>query len=227
MEDLYLNFYITFVTDQRWKFFVSGFAMTVLLSMASFVFGTIIGALFCWLRFSKSKFVVKIVNIINGFFVQIPTLVFLMIMVYLIFGNSPLSVIFVVIIGLSIKAASYMSDIFYTAIKATNEGEAEAARALGMNKTQAFINITLPQAVNNSLPVYKNQFITTLQETSVASSLAIQELTKVSSVVTSRTLNALFSLISISVLYILIGYLGTTLISFVGHSKHLGDEAND
>lgn len=224
MEDLYVKFYMTFITDQRWKFFAEGFAMTILLTMSSFVLGTLVGALFCLLRFSKSKLVVKLINIINEFFVQLPTLVFLMIMVYLVFGNTSLSVIVIVIIGLSIKTASYMSDIFYAAISATNQGESEAARALGMNRFQAFIYITLPQSINNSLGVYKNQFITTIQETSVVSSLAIQELTKASSIVTSRTLDALFSLVSVSILYLLIGYIGTFIIGLLENKKHLGDD---
>ena len=221
---LYENFIVTFISEQRWKFFLNGFLMTIILSMSTFILGTIFGALICWLRFSKSKVVVKIANVLNGFFVQLPTLVLLMIMVYIIFGESSLSVLVVVIFGLSLKSASYISDIFYSAIVATNEGEAEAARALGMNKTQAFIYITLPQAVKNSLSVYKNQFITTLQETSIASSLAVQELTKASEIVTSRTLNALFSLICVSILYLLIGYAGTAFISLLEHDKHLGDE---
>ena len=221
---LYENFIVTFISEQRWKFFLNGFLMTIILSMSTFILGTIFGALICWLRFSKSKVVVKIANVLNGFFVQLPTLVLLMIMVYIIFGESSLSVLVVVIFGLSLKSASYISDIFYSAIVATNEGEAEAARALGMSKTQAFIYITLPQAVKNSLSVYKNQFITTLQETSIASSLAVQELTKASEIVTSRTLNALFSLICVSILYLLIGYAGTAFISLLEHDKHLGDE---
>lgn len=224
IENLYARFYITFILDNRWQLFAEGLMMTILLTLSSFVLGTIVGAIVCLIRFSKYKTLVKIISVINGFFVQLPTLVCLMIMVYLIFGNSSLSVIVIVIIGLSLKSASYLSDIFYSAIAATNEGEAEAARALGMSRFQAFIYITLPQSVNNSISVYKNQFITTLQETSVVSSLAIQELTKASSIVTSRTLDAMFGLICISVLYLAIGYAGNAVIGLLGHTKHLGDE---
>lgn len=221
LDSLKQKFTITFVQDNRWKFFVNGFFMTLLLTLASFTLGTIIGIIFCALRFTKIKPLIKVVDIVNGFFVQIPTLVFLMIMVYLIFGKSSLSVTVVVIIGLSIKTGSYMSDIFYAALKATSDGEAEAARALGMNRIQAFTYVTLPQAINNSLDVYKNQFISTIQETSVVSSLAIQELTKASSIVTSRTLDSLFSLIFISILYLLIGYVGNAILDMLENKKHL------
>lgn len=227
MENIYYRLIITFVEDNRWKFFVDGLLTTIVLTVFSFILGSAIGALFCWLRYSKSKAFIKVINIINAFLVQLPTLVLLMVMVYIIFGKTNLSVIVVVIIGLTLKTGSYMSDIFYSAIESTNSGETEAARALGMNKFQAFVYITLPQAIDNSLPVYKNQFITTLQETSIVGSLAIQDLTKASTIVTSRTLDAFFGLICISILYILIGFIGSLIINTLSNRKHLGDEKHD
>ena len=224
MENTIDLFYTTFIIDNRWKFFTDGLMMTLILTISSFILGTILGAIICRIRFSNSKTVIRFIDILNGFVTQIPTLVLLMVMVYIIFGKTSLSVIVITIIGLTIKTASYMSDIFYSAVSSTNSGEAEAARALGMNKYQAFVYITLPQAVQNSLSVYKNQFISTLQETSVVGSLAIQELTKANSIVTSRTLDAFFSLICISILYILVGYIGTYVIGLIGKTKHLGDE---
>ena len=224
MEKIYKTFYTTFIFDNRWKFFANGLLMTIILTISSFILGSIIGAIFCRLRFSKNKVLIKLTNIINVFLVQLPTLVLLMVFVYIIFSKTSLSVVVIVIFGLTLKTASYMSDIFYSAVVSTNSGEAEAARALGMNKYQSFIYITLPQAIQNSLPVYKNQFISTLQETSIVGSLAVQELTKSSTIVTSRTLNAFFSLISISILYILIGLIGTSIINLIGKTKHIGDK---
>ena len=223
MSDIIEKFYLTFIQDDRWKYFTDGLLMTLLLTLSSFIFGTIVGALICKIRLSGSKVFKKIFEILNGFLVQIPTLVLLMVMVYIIFGKTSISVVIIVIIGLTLKTASYMSDIFCSAILATSSGEAEAARALGMNKYQAFVYITLPQAIQNSLQVYKNQFISTMQETSVVGSLAIQELTKASSIVTSRTMDAFFGLISITIIYFLIGYIGVAILNLIGNTKHIGD----
>ena len=54
--------------------------------------------------------------------------------------------------------------------------------------------------------------------------LAIMDLTRASEVVTSRTYDALFGLIFVSILYLLIGYLGNLLLSLLGREKHLGGE---
>lgn len=223
MSNIFSMFYYSFIFDDRWKYFTDGLLMTLILTFSAFIFGSLIGALFCRLRFSNNKFFIKIIKIINAFLVQLPTLVLLMVFVYIIFSKTSLSAVVIVIFGLTLKTASYMSDIFYAAVLATSEGEAEAARALGMNRYQSFVYITLPQAIQNSLPVYKNQFISTLQETSIVGSLAIQELTKASSIVTSRTLNAFFSLICISILYIGIGAIGTSVLNIIGKTKHIGD----
>ena len=218
------RFYVTFIYDNRYQFFVDGFLMTLLLTLSSFVLGTILGAVFCLLRFSKVKVIRKIVDVIVGFFIQLPTLVWLLICAYVIFVDTNLSVVIIVILGLTIKAASYMCDIFYTAVTAVNDGEAEAARTLGMTKYQAFMKVTFPQAVKNALPIYKNQFIITMQETSIVGYLAIQDLTRASSIVTSRTLDALFGVIVVAIMYIVIGYVFTALLNFLGHEKHLTEK---
>ena len=85
------------------------------------------------------------------------------------------------------------------------EGEIEAARTLGMNKWQAFYYVVLPQTVEKAMPLYINQFISTMQETSVVGYLAIVDLTKAASIVSSRTLDAFFGIISITIIYFVIG----------------------
>jgi len=223
MEDLIYRFYVTFIYEDRWLFFVNGLLMTLVLTLASFLLGSLIGAIFCSIRLKDNKVVNKIMGAINGFLVQIPTLVLLMIFLYVVFNGLGISTVVICIAGLTLKNAAYLSDIFVSAITSVNEGEIEAARALGMSKVQAFLKITLPQAVSNAISIYQNQFVVCLQETSIVGSLAVEELTKASSVVTSRTLDAMFGLICVSLIYISVGAIGTWLIGLINKQKHLGD----
>ena len=225
MEDLARRLYLTFVLEDRWKFFVDGFWMTLLLTVTSFILGSLIGAAFCALKLSKYKGVRKVTNAIISILVQLPTLVLLMLFVYIIFGETSLSATLVVIFGLTLKAGAYISEIFCSAVSAVNAGELEAASTLGFSRLQVFRYITLPQAISSALPVYKNQFIITLQETSIVGYLAIVDLTRASDIITSRTYDAFFGLIVISILYILIGYLGNLLLRLLGHRKHLGGDS--
>ena len=224
MEELQLRLYLSFVYEDRWKFFLDGLWMTLLLTVVSFILGSLMGALFCALKLSRHSWVRKVTNAVITFLVQLPTLVLLMLFVYIIFGESPLSVTVIVLFGLILKAGAYISDIFWTAVTAVNPGEVEAAHTLGLTKVQVFRYITLPQAIATALPVYKNQFIITMQETSIVGYLAIMDLTRASDVVTSRTYDAIFGLVVVSLLYLLIGYLGNLLLGLLGHRKHLGGE---
>lgn len=224
LEDLFSLLYVTFIYEDRWKFFLEGFGMTLLLTLSAFILGSLFGALLCALKLSRRRWIQKISSVFVSLLVQLPTLVLLMIFVYIIFGSVPLSVVVIVIMGLTLKAGAYLADIFYSAVTSVEKGEIEAAHTLGMSKFQTFRYITLPQAISSALPIYKNQFIITLQETAIVGYLAIVDLTRASDIVSARTLNAMFGLLVISVLYLLIGWAGNSLLSLLGYQKHLGGE---
>ena len=200
------SIYVTFIMEDRYLFFLEGLWATLLLTFSSFIFGTLLGILFCAMNRSKNKVVSGIGNFIIHVLIEMPTMVLLMIMVYIIFGYSALSVMSIVIVGLTFKAGAYLSEIFTTALSTVQSGEIEAARTLGMSKYQAFFYVALPQTIQVAMPLYMNQFILTMQETSVVGYLAIVDLTKAASIVSSRTMDAFFATIIITIIYFVIGY---------------------
>ena len=224
-DELYKQIYITFIYESRWRFFVDGFWTTLLLTFSSFILGTLIGILFCKLKMSGSRWVRGVMKAFTSLLIQIPTLVLLMLFVYIIFGSISLPVVISVIIGLTLKTGCYMADIFQTAVKTVAPGEVEAARTLGMTRFQSFRYIILPQTVKTALPVYKNQFISCLQETSVVGYLAIMGLTRASDIVSARTFDALFALLAVTLIYLIIGWGVGALINLAERKKHLGGEA--
>lgn len=224
-DELYKQIYITFIYESRWRFFVDGFWTTLLLTFSSFILGTLIGILFCKLKMSGSRWVRGVMKAFTSLLIQIPTLVLLMLFVYIIFGSISLPVVISVIIGLTLKTGCYMADIFQTAVKTVAPGEVEAARTLGMTRFQSFRYIILPQTVKTALPVYKNQFISCLQETSVVGYLAIMDLTRASDIVSARTFDALFALLAVTLIYLIIGWGVGALINLAERKKHLGGEA--
>ena len=197
--------YVTFIYQSRYQFFVQGLQTTLILTFSSFLLGTVCGIVLCAGGRSKHAAIRRTTSIFRSACMEIPTMVLLMIMVYIIFGSSSLPVMVIVAVGLTLKAASYLSEIFDTALNTVADGEVEAARTLGMTRWQAFRYVTLPQTVTSALPLYENQFISTMQETSVVGYLAIVDLTRASSIVSSRTLDAFFGLITITIIYFLIG----------------------
>ena len=218
--------YLTFIFEKRYRFFLEGLGNTLLLTLSSFLIGTLFAIVLCAMARSENKVLNKVSKLITSLFVEVPSMVLLMIMVYIIFGRSILPVLFIVIFGLSLKAGAYLSEIFYTAINAVSPGEVEAARTLGMNKWQAFRFVMLPQAVETALPLYKNQFIVTMQETSIVGYLAIIDLTRASSIVSSRTMDAFFGLIAVTIVYFVIGFIAKKFFDLLGKQKHVEQEMN-
>ena len=213
--------YYTFIHEHRYRLFLDGICITLLLTVASFLLGTVFGIILCAARRSRNKTVMRIATMITAILVQIPTMVMLMIMVYLIFGESSIPVLVLVIIGLTFKTGAYISEIINTALNAIDPGELEAARTLGMSRLQTFRYIVLPQVINTGISLYKNQFIVSMQETSVVGYLAVVDITRVSSIIASRTMDSYFSLIVITLIYFLIGHAGKKLIDLMGSRKHM------
>ena len=100
-----------------------------------------------------------------------------------------------------------------TGIDAVDRGQIEAANALGFTKTKTFWKITFPQAARHFLPIFKGEFISMVKMTSVVGYIAIQDLTKVSDIIRSRTLEAFFPLIATAVIYFIVANILTMLLS--------------
>ena len=71
------------------------------------------------------------------------------------------------IIGLSLNEAAYASEIVRGGILSVDQGQTEAANALGLPKRRQFTRIVLPQATRTIVPNYVNQLIGLLKGTSV------------------------------------------------------------
>lgn len=81
------------------------------------------------------------------------------------------------VVALSLNYGAYMSEIFRAGIQAVSKGQTEAASALGMTPWQTMSRIILPQALRIVTPDIGNQFIAMQKDTSLASAIALEELT--------------------------------------------------
>ena len=79
-------------------------------------------------------------------------------------------------ITVSLNTTAYLTEVLRGGIESLNTGQLEAARSLGMTKTQAYIYVILPQAIKNSLPSIGNEFIINIKDTSVLSVISVMDL---------------------------------------------------
>lgn len=79
------------------------------------------------------------------------------------------------ILGFVLNYAAYFAEIYRGGIESIPVGQHEAAEVLGYGKTQAFMRIILPQVIKRIMPSVTNEVITLVKDTSLAFTLAYQE----------------------------------------------------
>ena len=204
LEGLANNFQSNLIQEKRYLLLWDGLKTTIIISILATIFGTFLGGIVCFLRMSKNKFL----NIPAKIYISIlrgtPVLVILMIIFYVVFASVNISPIVVATIAFGMNCGAYAAEIFRSGIEGIEKGQTEAGIAMGFNKIKTFIYIILPQTIRRILPIYKGEIITLVKMTSIVGYIAVQDLTKASDIIRSRTFDAFFPLILIAILYFLI-----------------------
>ena len=209
------NFYKNFIQEDRWRMILSGLGVTFVISIFSALFGTVLGFGLCMLRRSRNKIASGITAAFIRLIQGIPVLVLLMVLFYVVFASARLDGIAVAVIGFTINFGVYVSEMIRTGIDAVDAGQWEAADAMGFGRAKTFTKIIAPQAARHILPVYKGEFISMVKMTSVVGYIAVQDLTKATDLIRSRTFEAFFPLILTAVLYFLLAWCLTSLLGLV------------
>ena len=201
------SFNKTFIVEDRYKLVLEGLWTTIVISMLSLFFGSLLGALICAMRKSRLKIVSGLAIVYIRLIQGVPIVLTLMILYYILFASVDIHPILIAVVGFSINFAAYSAEIFRTAIDATDKGQLEAAYALGFTRVSSFFKVTLPQALRHILPIFKGEFISMVKMTSVVGYIAIQDLTKMTDIIRSRTFDAFFPLFVTAFIYFVITYL--------------------
>jgi len=81
------------------------------------------------------------------------------------------------VIVLALFESAFVGEIVRAGIQSVPKGQREAARSIGMSRTQELRYIVLPQAMKKVVPPMANQFITLIKDSSIISLISVQELT--------------------------------------------------
>jgi polar amino acid transport system permease protein len=110
------------------------------------------------------------------------------------------------IIGLGLSEAAYMAEIARAGILSVDQGQNEAAAALGMNRGQAMRRIVLPQAMRVIVPPTGNETIAMVKDTSLLSAIpVITELFYQTSAIGNRTLLIMPAFVAVTAWYLIVG----------------------
>jgi len=126
--------------------------------------------------------IIKVVNAILSAYVEVfrgtPMIVQAMVIYY---GsaqvlNIDMNRIAAALLVVSINTGAYMAEIVRGGIVSIDQGQFEAAYAVGMNHIQAMTNVVLPQVIRNILPATGNEFVINIKDTSVLNVISVTEL---------------------------------------------------
>jgi polar amino acid transport system substrate-binding protein len=200
------SFQSNILDERRYLLIWVGLKTTALISVLATLFGTALGALVCYMRMSPLAVLQTPARIYISVLRGIPVLVLLMLVFYVVFASVNISPGLVAVLAFGMNFAAYVAEIFRTGIEGVDKGQSEAGTAMGFTRTQTFVFIVLPQMVRRILPVYKGEFISMVKMTSIVGYVAVQDLTKASDIIRSRTFDPFFPLIMVAVLYFVIAW---------------------
>ncbi len=202
-------------------FLLAAAGTTIVLSVLSLVFGSVIGLAFAFMRLSENRLLSRIAWTFVWLVRGTPMLLQVFAIYYWLPSIGILLPPFIAgVVALSINAGAYYVDIFRAAILTVPKGLIEAGQAIGMRPWQVMRGIVLPLALKPALPPYIGQAINAVKNTSLVSVISVQELTATSQSIYSSTYKVAEILGTAGLIYLAI----TTVLALLqsGLEKRLG-----
>ena len=174
---------------------LNGLVVTLKVAAWSAVFGLLGGIVLALMRLSQSPVLRAVSWVFIWLFRSIPLIVLLLILYNVSalyktlsigipfgpsFGNfSQTAVatdIVIAIVGLSLNEAAYAAEVVRSGLLSVDQGQHEAAAALGLPKSYQFRRVVLPQALRAIIPSYVNQLIGLIKATSLVYYVSLLDL---------------------------------------------------
>lgn len=186
----------------------AGIGITVFVTLLGFFFATMLGLGIALMALSERTVLRQVARFYTEVIRGIPILVLLF---YIAFVGAPalvalinlvmaplieagtvksllvrdLSLMWRAIIALSIGYSAFIAEVFRAGIQSVDQGQVEAAKALGLSRTQRFRLIVFPQAIRVILPPLGNDFIAMVKDSSLVSVLGVADITQMGKIYAS------------------------------------------
>ena len=169
-----------FITPKYIEALLKGLLNTLKMAATSVVFAVVFGLIFGTAKISERAWIRWPAWLVVEFFRAVPVLL-LMVFFFLAYGigSDGIGPYWCVVAALTLYNGSVLAEVFRAGINAVPAGQAEAAYAIGMRKSQVMNIILLPQAVKIMLPSIISQCVVTLKDTSLGFYIAAPGLTAV------------------------------------------------
>ncbi|MGC4981405.1 MULTISPECIES: amino acid ABC transporter permease [unclassified Streptomyces] len=195
---------------------VQGAGRTLLISVLAMIVGVLLGIVLAVMRLSKNPVTSTVAWLYIWFFRGTPVYVQLLLWFNLalifpvlnlgpIYKNEMTDVMtpfMCALLGLGLNEAAYMAEICRAGLLAVDEGQTEAAQALGMSHTKTLFRIVIPQAMRVIVPPTGNEFINMLKTSSLVYAVTYNELLRSTSAIGSTSYAVMEMLFVASIWYL-------------------------
>lgn len=184
-------------------FLLDGAAMTVALALGALIGATAGGAVVAALTMSR----VTPLRWCGTAFVEVMRNTPILVQIFVLYFGMPtlglnLSAFASAVVAMSMQNSAYVGEIYRAGLESIHPRQREAALALGMLPGQALRTIILPQALRRVLPLLGNQFIIIIKDTSVASTIAVAELTQAGKLLLDRSAAPYETFTTVALMYL-------------------------
>lgn len=222
------RYYDAFFMEKRYLAYFNGLKITLEISILAILIGVFLGVMVAVIKVSVSNYKgLRWLGILCNGYINIirgtPVMLQLLIIYNLVFTSRNSNEVIVAAICFGLNSGAYVAEIVRAGIESIDKGQNEAGRSLGLNTNQTMFYIVMPQAIKNILPALGNEFIVLIKETSVASIIAVTDLTKAASYIGSRTWDILPPLIIAAAFYLVIVLGLTKLLGIFERRLSQGD----
>ena len=181
--------FIFFYEYDQWERVVSGFWVTIQLSISCVILSVLIGIFGAWAQSSPYKKLRLFTQGYIQFFRNTPPLIQLLFFYFALGQFTPtvtgsdgwtetpvISSVGWAVISLSLFAGAFNVEIFRSGIEAVSNSTKEAASALGFSSIQTYRYVVFPLALRISLPSLNNNLVNLVKTTTQAIVIAVPEL---------------------------------------------------
>ncbi|SDG70948.1 amino acid ABC transporter permease [Alloyangia pacifica] len=189
------------VQSQVLRTLSKGVQITVFVTLVGFALASLIGMGVALMSLSRSLILRQIARFYTEILRGIPILVLLLYVAFVLapalvagwnwlaaqLGIEPIrvrdfSLLWRAILALTIGYSAFIAEVFRAGLLSVEEGQIEAAEALGLSRFQVFRLIVLPQAIRTILPPLGNDFVAMVKDSSLVSVLGVLDVTQLGKV---------------------------------------------
>jgi polar amino acid transport system permease protein len=184
-----------------------GLLKTLEFTVAGFVGAAALGLVVALMRLSPLRPIRLVAAVYTELFKNVPLLAIIFLTYFgLVSVGLKLSVFQAGTLSLVVFYASYLSEIFRSAIAGVHGGQQEAAQALGLGRWDTFSRVVFPQALRQALPGTNTMLVDLLKSTSLLVTISAAELMSEGQLIASETFRALEVYAVIAAIYFVVCY---------------------